>query len=67
MCVWVFLIVKDVCVMTVDSCIEFLCGVRVKERKEKNTCWLTCQDFLARAQDSEPTNQIAATRKLQVI
>ena len=28
-------IVKDVCVMTVDSCFEFLCGVRVKERKEK--------------------------------
>ena len=27
--------VKDICVMMVDSCIEFLCGVRVREKKEK--------------------------------
>ena len=28
-------IVKDVCMMMVDSCIEFLCGVRAREKKEK--------------------------------
>ena len=28
-------IVKDVCVIMVDSCIEFLCGVRVREKEKK--------------------------------
>ena len=32
----------------------------------KNTCRLTCQEFLARVKESEPTNQIAAKRKLHV-
>ena len=32
----------------------------------KNTSGQTCQVFVARAQDPEPANQIAATRKFSV-
>ena len=31
------MIVKDVCVMMVDSCIAFLCRVKVREKKGKVT------------------------------
>ena len=41
---------------------EKVCG----EKGRKNTSGQTCQVFVAPTQDPEPTNQIAATRKLHV-
>ena len=45
--------------------------MRMRVRKwagegRKNTSGQTCQVFVARAQDPEPANQIATTRKLLV-
>ena len=47
----------------VRTCVFVQCG---RSEGRKYTSGWTCQDFVARTQDSEPTNQIAATSKFNI-
>ena len=69
-CVWGALMCVYMCNCYREPAVLFrVCACACKcgrEEGRKNSSEQTCQDLLARAQDSEQTNKIVVTRKLHI-